>query len=192
MSQSLFRLYLVRHGDTSWSATHRHTGLTDVALNDQGELQARKLGRHLRGEIFAKVYVSPLKRAMKTCELAGFGEMSEEDPDLLEWDYGDYEGVTTSDIRQAQPGWNVFTHACPNGETPQDVGHRADRFIEKVRSIQGSVIAFSSGHIIRVITARWLSLEPQAGRFFLASTAAISILGYEHDRNEPVICLWNE
>lgn len=192
MSQSLFRLYLVRHGDTSWSATHRHTGLTDVALNDQGELQARKLGRHLRGEIFAKVYVSPLKRAMKTCKLAGFGEMSEEDPDLLEWDYGDYEGVTTSDIRQAQPGWNVFTHACPNGETPQDVGHRADRFIEKVRSIQGSVIAFSSGHIIRVITARWLSLEPQAGRFFLASTAAVSILGYEHDRNEPVICLWNE
>lgn len=192
MSESKFRLYLVRHGSTAWSETHRHTGLTDVELNEQGEQQARELGEQLRDLEFAEVYASPLKRAMKTCELAGFGGQAQRDRNLVEWDYGDYEGVTTKDIRDAQPGWNVFTHPCPNGETPEDVGHRADRFIDKVRSAEGSVIAFSSGHIIRVITARWLSLEPQAGRFFLASTAAISILGYEHDRTEPVICLWNE
>lgn len=192
MSQSSYRLYLVRHGATTWSETHRHTGLTDVALNEQGENQARELGQNLHGMDFARVYTSPLKRAMKTCALAGFGEGAELDKDLVEWDYGDYEGVTTADIRKAHPGWNVFTHGCPNGETAEDVGRRADRFIQKVRSIPGNVIAFSSGHIIRVITARWLSLAPQDGRFFLASTAAISILGYEHDQNEPVICLWNE
>lgn len=192
MSLSSFRLYLVRHGDTAWSEMHRHTGLTDVELSEQGENQARALGVYLHDVVFTKAYTSPLIRAVKTCELAGFSKESEWDNDLVEWDYGDYEGLTTTAIRQAHPAWNVFTHPCPNGETADDVGQRADRFIQKVRSIPGNVIAFSSGHIIRVITARWLSLEPQAGRFFLASTAAISILGYEHDLNEPVVCLWNE
>ncbi|MEJ2360253.1 MAG: histidine phosphatase family protein [Gammaproteobacteria bacterium] len=192
MSEPLYRLYLVRHGATEWSETHRHTGLTDVALNADGEQQARELGEYLKSLEFAGVFTSPLQRARRTCELAGFGASAESDRDLLEWDYGDYEGQTTSALRQQHPGWNVFTHDCPNGETLNDVKLRADRFIHKVRSIPGNVIAFSSGHIIRVITARWLSLEPEAGRFFMASTAAINILGYEHDRNEPVICLWNE
>lgn len=192
MSDPLFRLYLVRHGETAWSAAHRHTGLTDVALTANGEKQAHALGEQLNSLEFARVFTSPLQRASKTCELAGFGASAEPDPDLLEWDYGDYEGLTSAALRQHYPGWNVFTHACPNGETLNDVQQRADRFIRKVRSIPGNVIAFSSGHIIRVITARWLSLEPVAGRFFLASTAAVNILGYEHDKNEPVICLWNE
>lgn len=192
MSDELFRLYLVRHGETAWSAAHRHTGLTDVALNVNGEQQAQELGQQLNSVDFARVFTSPLQRASKTCELAGFGAAAELDADLLEWDYGDYEGQTSTALRQRYPGWNVFTHDCPNGETLSDVKQRADRFIHKVRSIPGNVIAFSSGHIIRVITARWLALEPGAGRFFLASTAAVNILGYEHDKNEPVICLWNE
>lgn len=192
MSEPLFRFYLVRHGETAWSAAHRHTGLTDVALNANGEKQACGLGGQLNSIEFARVFTSPLQRASKTCELAGFGASAEPDPDLLEWDYGDYEGQTSAALRQRYPGWNVFTHDCPNGETLNDVKRRADRFIRKVRSISGNVIAFSSGHIIRVITARWLSMEPEVGRFFLASTAAVNILGYEHDKNEPVICLWNE
>ncbi len=192
MTGSLHRLYLVRHGDTEWSDTHRHTGLTDIPLNSQGEQQARNLGKKLASLQFTRCFTSPLLRAAKTCKLAGFAETAESDADLLEWNYGDYEGRTTSAIRAEREGWNVFLDGCPNGEMPGDVMARADRFIAKVRGIPGDVVAFSSAHIIRVITARWLGLEPQAGRFFLASTAAFNILGYEHDKNEPVICLWNE
>jgi len=192
MTDTLQRLYLVRHGDTEWSDSHRHTGLTDIPLNSQGKQQARDLGNRLEGLRVSRCFTSPLQRAVKTCQLAGFAEAAESDADLLEWDYGDYEGRTTSAIRDARHGWNVFRDGCPNGEMPRDVMARADRFIAKVRTITGDVVAFSSAHIIRVITARWLGLEPEAGRFFLASTAAFNILGYEHDRNEPVICLWNE
>ena len=192
ISEPLFRLFLIRHGDTDWSDAHRHTGLSDVPLTRHGEQQARALGARLKGLQFARTFTSPLQRALQTCELAGFAGAAESDPDLVEWDYGDYEGLTTSEIRCKNPTWDLFSAGCPNGETPQDMLMRADRFIKKVRSVPGDVITFSSGHIIRVIAARWLSLESEAARYFLASTAAIGILGYEHDRSEPAICLWNE
>ena len=192
MSEPLFRLFLIRHGDTLWSDTHRHTGLSDVTLTPRGEQQAHALGARLQSFHFSRTFTSPLQRARQTCELAGFAAAAESDADLVEWDYGDYEGLTTSDIRRERPDWDLFCDGCPNGETPQDMLVRADRFIKKVQSIQGDVIAFSSGHIIRVIAARWLMLGPEAARYFLASTAAIGILGYEHNDSEPVICLWNE
>ncbi|MEJ2553627.1 MAG: histidine phosphatase family protein [Gammaproteobacteria bacterium] len=192
MNEQSFRLYLVRHAEIASSVAHRHTGLTVVALNANGEQQARESGKYLDSPEFTRVFTSPLQRATKTCELAGFAGSAETDHDLLEWGYGDYEGQTTPELRQRHPGWNIFTHICPNGETLNDVRRRADRFIRKVCSVPGNVIAFSSAHIIRVITARWLSMEPDAGRYFMASTAAINILDYEHDRNQPVICLWNE
>jgi len=191
MSESLDRLFLVRHGDTEWSDAHRHTGLTDQPLNADGEQQARLLAERLRGLPFSRTFASPLQRAERTCELAGFADVAESDSDLVEWDYGDYEGRKTSEIQEERQGWNLFCDGCPGGEMPQDIMVRADRFIEKVRSIPGDVIAFTSGHISRVIAARWLALEPEAGRYFLASTAAIGILGYEHDVNEPAIMLWN-
>lgn len=192
MSCSHQRLYLVRHGETEWSNSHRHTGLSDIPLTRQGEQQARELGERIKGIEFSRCYTSPLQRAKKTCELAGFSKVAESDDDLQEWHYGEYEGRTTSSIRDEHRDWNVFCDGCPNGEMPHDVQQRADRFIHKVRTKPGNVIAFSSAHIIRVITARWLGLEPEAGRFFMASTAAINILGYEHNISEPVICLWNE
>ena len=191
MDEPLFKLFLIRHGDTAWSDARRHTGLTDLPLNTHGEQHARILGVRLKGIRFAHVFTSPLQRARQTCELAGFaGAVS--DPDLVEWNYGDYEGRTTSDIRRERLDWDLFRHGCPNGETPRDVATRADRFIRKVRREQGDVIAFSSGHIIRMIVAQWLALGPEAARYFLSSTASIGILGYEHDNSEPVIHLWNE
>ncbi len=191
MTEPLYRLFLVRHGDTAWSDAHRHTGLTDIPLNENGERQARALAAHLKGVRFARSFTSPLQRALHTCELAGFATEAEPDADLVEWDYGDYEGRTTSDIRQERPDWDLFSNGCPDGEMPKDIMLRADRFIEKVRSVPGDVIAFTSGHITRVIAARWLALEPDAGKHFFVSTAAISILGYEHNSSEPVIRLWN-
>jgi probable phosphoglycerate mutase len=182
----------VRHGDTAWSDAHRHTGLTDVPLNNNGEQQARALAARLKDLRFARTFTSPLQRALHTCELAGFATEAEPDSDLVEWDYGDYEGLTTPDIQQERPEWNLFSDGCPNGEMPEEIMQRADRFIEKVRSVQGDVIAFTSGHITRVIAARWLALEPEAGKLFFVSTAAIGILSYEHNSSEPVIGLWNE
>jgi broad specificity phosphatase PhoE len=192
MSESQQRLFLVRHGDTEWADAHRHTGMADVPLTGSGEQQARALAARLEGTQFARVFSSPLERASKTCELSGFANVAELDHDLVEWDYGDYEGRTTHEIREQHQHWNIFNDGCPNGETIQDVARRADRFIAKVRAVQGDVIAFSSWHISRVIAARWLGLNPQAGKYFLASTAAIGILGYEHDENEPAIVLWND
>ena len=192
MEETLFKLYLIRHGDTAWTETHRHTGLTDIPLNARGEQHARLLGERLKGLEFARVFTSPLLRARRTCELTGFAKQADVDPDLVEWNYGDYEGRTSADIRRERPGWELFRDGCPNGETPRDVAARADRFIKKVRRGRRDVIAFSSGHIIRVITAEWLSIGPEAGRYFLCSTASIGILGYEHDGSEPVIRLWNE
>lgn len=182
---------MIRHGETAWSEAHRHTGLTDVPLIRLGERRARGLGKRLQGLSFARVLTSPLQRARQTCELAGFSA-AESDPDLVEWNYGDYEGRTADDIRREHPEWDLFRDGCPHGETPADVATRADRFIKMVRSVQGDVVAFSSGHIIRVIAARWLTLDPGAARYFLASTAGIGVLGYEHNSNEPAIHLWNE
>jgi broad specificity phosphatase PhoE len=146
----------------------------------------------LRGVTFAKVFTSPLQRATRTCELAGFGALAEIDRDLLEWNYGEYEGRLTSDIHRERPDWQLFRDGCPGGESPKEVGARADRVVKRVRAVGGDVLLFSSGHFLRVFAARWLGLEPGAGRFFLLSTASLSALGYEHNVSEPVIRLWDD
>ena len=185
------KLFLVRHGDTEWTDTRRHTGRTDVPLNGRGEERARQLGVVLRRETFARVFTSPLARARRTCELAGFGNRAEVEPALVEWDYGDYEGRTTADIQRGRPGWSLFRDGVPRGETLEQVAARAGAFLDRVRGADGNVLAFSSGHTIRVIAAAWLGLPPERARLFFTSTASINVLGYEHDRSEPVVRLWN-
>jgi len=191
MNQALPTVYLARHGETAWSLSGQHTGLTDLPLTPHGELNARGLGERLKRVKFAAVFTSPLQRATRTCELAGFGKFAEMDRDLVEWDYGQYEGRITADIRQERPDWQIFRDGCPGGESPSQVAARADRVTQRIRSLDGDVLLFSSGHFLRVLAARWLELEPAAGRFFRLSTASLSILGYEHKRSEPVIHLWN-
>jgi broad specificity phosphatase PhoE len=187
------KVYLVRHGQTDWSASGRHTGRTDLPLAEEGERDALRLRDRLAGLKFERAFTSPLRRAAQTCELAGFGPAAAVDPDLVEWDYGDYEGRTTSEILAGRPDWRLFRDGCPNGESPTDVGARADRANERLRASDGGTIVFSSGHFLRVLAARWLGLEPSAGRLFRLDTASISVLGYEHDsKDEPTIVLWNE
>jgi probable phosphoglycerate mutase len=192
MSDALPVLYLARHGETAWTLSGQHTGLTDLPLTERGERNARQLGDRLKGLSFAKVFTSPLQRAARTCELAGFGGAAEVDRDLVEWDYGKYEGRKTVDIHKERPGWFIFRDGCPGGESPDQVGARADRVVSRVRAVQGDVLLFSSGHFLRVLAARWLGLEPGAGRYFLLSTASLSALGYEHNRSQPVIRLWDD
>jgi broad specificity phosphatase PhoE len=184
--------YLARHGETAWSLSGQHTGRTDLPLTERGERNARRLGERLKGLTFAKVFTSPLQRASRTCALAGFGAEAEVDPDLVEWDYGQYEGRRTAEIRAERPQWDLFRDGCPGGETPQQIGARADRVVSRVRAVQGDVLLFSSGHILRVVAARWLGLEPGAARYFLLSTASLSALSYEHDLSRPAIRLWND
>jgi probable phosphoglycerate mutase len=192
MSSALPKLYLARHGDTAWTDSHQHTGRTDIPLNERGEEHARQLGERLRGFSFVRVFTSPLQRAAKTCELAGFGAVAEVDTDLIEWDYGRWEGTLTSDILKNQPGWELFRDGCVDGESPEDVARRADRFIARVQKMEGDVLAFSSGHIIRMIAARWHSMPPAAGRVFFCRPASVGVLGFEHDsREQPILCLWN-
>jgi broad specificity phosphatase PhoE len=192
MSDALPVLYLARHGETAWSLSGQHTGLTDLQLTERGERNALRLGERLKGLTFSKVFTSPLQRAVRTCELAGFGGAAAVDRDLLEWDYGKYEGRKTVDIHKEQPGWFLFRDGCPGGESPEQVGARADRVVNRIRSLQGDVIVFSSGHFLRVLAARWLGLPPGAGRYFLLSTASLSALGYEHNRSQPAIRLWDD
>ncbi len=192
MSETLPVVYLARHGETAWSLSGQHTGLTDLPLTDRGERNARKLGEQLRVRYFARVFTSPLRRASRTCELAGFGAQSEVDRDLLEWNYGEYEGLRTAEIRARRPDWELFRDGCPGGESPDDVGARADRVVDRVRAVKGDVLIFSSGHLLRVLTSRWLGLGPQAGRYFLLSTASLSALSYEHNLSQAVIQLWND
>jgi broad specificity phosphatase PhoE len=192
MSSDLPRLFLARHGDTAWTDSRQRTGRTDLALNERGEDRARLIGERLQKFSFAHVFTSPLQRASRTCALAGFGEVVEVDPDLVEWDYGRFEGKLTRDILKERPGWEMFRDGCPNGESPEDVAARADRFIARVRGVEGDVLAFSSAHIIRMIAARWLGLPPTAGRFFYCRPASVGVLGFEHNsRDEPIIGLWN-
>jgi len=193
MSEVLPVLYVARHGETAWSLSGQHTGLTDLPLTPNGECNARRLGERLKGMTFARVFTSPLQRAARTCELAGFGAVAENDPDLVEWNYGQYEGRCSAEIFAERPDWQLFRDGCPGGESPAQVGERADRVVRRVRTVPGNVLLFSSGHFIRVLAARWLAPGPgPAGRYFLLTTASLSALGYEHKLSQPVIRLWND
>src|SRR5262249_32460133 len=192
MSDTLPVVYLARHGETAWTISHQHTGLTDLPLTAEGEAEATRLGKRLEGSKFAAVLTSPLQRVIRTCELAGFGSVAEVDPNLVEWNYGAYEGRTSAEVHAERPDWQLFRDGCPGGEAPDQVGARADRVIRGVGAIDGDVLLFSSGHFLRVFAARWLGLEPGAGRYFFLGTASLSAAGYEHDRSDPVIRLWNE
>ncbi len=191
MSEILSVIYLARHGETAWSITGQHTGVTDLPLTDRGERNAVRLGERLAGLVFTKVFTSPLQRAARTCELAGFGAIAEVDRDLVEWNYGDYEGLRTVEIRANRPDWHLFRDGCPNGESPEQVGARADRVVSRVRAVKGDVLIFSSGHFLRVLGARWLGLEPAAGKFLMLDTASLSALSYEHNLSQPAIRFWN-
>jgi len=193
MSESLPIVYLARHGETAWSLSGQHTGLTDLPLTERGELNAQRLGERLKGLTFARVFTSPLRRASRTCELAGFGAVAEVDNDLVEWDYGQYEGRITGEIRKERPDWQLFRDGCPGGESPSQVDARAQRVVSRVRAVQGDVLVFTSGHFMRMLTSRWLGLEPtQSSRYFMLNTASLSAVGYEHDLSRPVIRLWND
>lgn len=192
MAEALPLLYLGRHGETAWSLSGQHTGRTDLPLTEHGEREARALGQRLRRLVFAKVLTSPSQRALRTCELAGFGAGAEIDPNLAEWDYGEYEGRRTADIIAERPDWQLFRDGAPGGETPEQVGARADRVIARIRLVSGDVLVISSSHISRVLAARWLGLPAAGGRYFILGTASLSILGYEHNVSEPVIRLWND
>ncbi len=192
MSQYLPTVYLARHGETAWSISGQHTGLTDLPLTERGERNARRLGDRLRGLKFTGILTSPLQRTIRTSELAGFGKVAQVEPDLLEWKYGEYEGRCTFEIRTHRPEWLLFRDGCPGGESPAQVGARADRILQQLQPLKGDVLLFSSGHFLRVLAARWLGLGVCAGRFFLLSTASLSALSYEHGLSEPAIRLWDD
>ena len=185
-------IYLARHGETAWSVTGQHTGFTDLPLTEQGEYNARLIGRRLSGLKFDKVYTSPLRRAMRTCELAGFGPAAAVDQDLVEWNYGKYEGRMTKDILAERPDWQLFRDGCPDGESPEQVAERADRVVKRIRPVAANALVFSSGHFLRVLATRWLGIETLYGKLFMLSTASISTLGCENSRNEAVLLLWND
>ena len=183
------QVYLARHGETEWSLSGQHTGITDIPLTENGRNLAKRLALVLATERFALVLTSPLERARKTCELAGLGAHAEIDRDLMEWNYGEYEGLTPKQIDAQAPGWMLFRDGCPGGETPEQAGARADRLIARVRAAEGHVALFAHGHIFRVFAARWLGLPAMAGCHFLLDTATLSILSYY--RNLPAIRRWN-
>jgi probable phosphoglycerate mutase len=192
MAEALPTIYLARHGETEWSLSGQHTGLTDIPLTPRGERNARQLGARLAGLRFPHVFTSPLKRAHRTCELAGFGAQAIVDPDLVEWDYGDYDGMTSADIQRQRPDWQLFRDGCPGGESVSDVGARADRVVARLRGLASHALVFSSGHFLRILGVRWCGLATAAGKCLYLSTAALSEVGYEHDLEEPVIRLWND
>jgi probable phosphoglycerate mutase len=182
-------LWLIRHGETTWSLSGAHTGRTDLPLTAAGEQKAAKIGDKLAGQKFALVLVSPLERARRTCEIAGLGAQAQIDPDLLEWNYGDYEGRTTDEIRKERPGWLLFRDGVPNGETIEQVAERARRVIDRAVASGGETALFAHGHILRILGACWLTLPPNDARLFALSTASVSTLGYEHETR--VITRWN-
>ena len=186
------RIFLVRHGETAWSVSGRHTGRSDIPLTAPGEEAARALGPRMNAVAFSAVLTSPAQRARRTCELAGLARTAAIEPDLAEWDYGDYEGRRSAEILGERPGWMIFRDGCPGGETPEQVSDRADRLIARFRTMGGDVAAFSHGHFGRVLAARWIGLHVVEARGLLLNTASLSILGYEHDNPaEPVLALWN-
>jgi probable phosphoglycerate mutase len=187
------QVYLARHGETAWTLSGRHTGRSDIPLTPRGEQDARRLGERLRGHSFALVLTSPLQRAKRTCELAGFGDRCEVDADLREWDYGEFEGLTTPEIRGRKPDWVLFRDGVPGGETVEQVGERADRVIARVKAATGDSLLFAHGHFLRILAARWLGLPADAGRLLYCDPTSLGLLGYEHDGpTEPVLRLWNE
>src|SRR5262245_883327 len=191
--EELQTVYLARHGETVWSLTGQHTGLTDLPLTEEGERNAERLGGRLRGLTFAAVFTSPLSRALRTSVLAGFGDVAKLDRDLVEWEYGEYEGRRTDEILLENPDWQLFRDGCPGGESPQQVAERADRVVERVRAVPGNVLLFSSGHFLRMLAARWCQVEPIVNaRVFMLDTASVSVLGYERNLSQPVIRLWND
>jgi broad specificity phosphatase PhoE len=183
-------IVLVRHGETDWSRSGRHTGRTDVPLTDAGRAAARRLSTSMSNRRFERVFTSPLQRASETCRLAGFGEAAEECERLLEWDYGDYEGISTADVRTKRPGWTTWRDGCPGGETANDVGARIDPLVQELRRSSGDVALFGHGHALRVLAARWIELPAVAGERLVLATASVSVLGYE--RETPAIRRWNE
>jgi probable phosphoglycerate mutase len=183
------KVLLIRHGETEWSLSGKHTGMTDIPLTENGRNAARQLKPILRDQTFALVLTSPLRRARETCELAGLIERAEIDRDLVEWNYGDYEGLTPQQIHGVRPGWTVFTDGCPGGETPEQVEARIDRVITRIRSVAGNVAVFGHGHLIRAFAARWLGLRASEGRFFLLDPATVNVVSYYRDI--PAIKRWN-
>lgn len=191
MSQALPRVYLVRHGETAWTLTAQHTGRTDLALNAQGERQACDVGARLTGLRFGRILSSPLQRARYTAELAMPNSRIEVDDDLMEWDYGTYEGRRTVDIEMERPGWRLLRDGSPGGETLDSVAARADRVIGRIRAGGGNVLLFGHREILRILAVRWIGLAPVEARRLLLATASLSVLGYDHDLTEPVIHAWN-
>ncbi len=183
------RVFLVRHGETEWSKTGQHTGKTDLPLTEAGEEQGRLLTERLKCVDFALVLTSPLQRAMETCRQAALLDRAEVSDDLHEWDYGRYEGLTTPQIREQQPDWNLWTDGAPDGESPEQVSARSDRVLERIRAADGDVALFSHGHMLRSLGARWIGVPITAGAHLMLSTASVSVLGYE--RETPVLRLWN-
>ena len=192
MNQLLQIVYLARHGETAWTLSGQHTGLTDLPLTERGERNARRLAERLRGLSFAKVFTSPLQRARRTCLLAGFGAVAEIDRDLVEWNYGDYEGRHTADIHREHPDWQMFRDGCPGGESPSEVAARADQHDQTDTRDRGERPAFFQRALLAGTAAGWLGSEPGAGRFFLLSTASLSALSYEHNLSQPAIRLWDD
>lgn len=189
MSTEEQKVYLLRHGETEWSLNGRHTGVTDIPLTENGRVAARLLKPILAKVTFTLVLTSPLQRARETCELAGLGQFANVEPDLIEWNYGEYEGLTTEQIRSTRPGWSVFRDGCPGGESPEQVGARADRVITKVRTAARNVALFGHGHFTRVLAARWINLSANYGENFLLDTATLNVLGYY--RESPAFMIWN-
>jgi broad specificity phosphatase PhoE len=185
-------IYLARHGETAWSLSGQHTGRTDLPLTPNGERNARLLGARLKGLALTRVLTSPLQRARKTCELAGFGGQAQVDADLVEWDYGEYEGRKSAEIYAMRPGWDLFRDGCPGGESPVQIAERAERVAARLRAAGGNVLLFSSGHFLRVLAGRWARMPLDGGRYLMLSTASLSALGYENDAARPVVRLWND
>ena len=190
MSYGKQRVFLVRHGETEWSLNRKHTGSTDIPLTEHGRSSARKIAPALARQKFDLVLVSPMQRARDTCDLAGLGSIASVDESLREWNYGDYEGLTTQQIRASTPTWQIFDDGCPGGETPADVGERVDRVIERARAVDGNIALFAHGHLLRVLAARWIGLPVAAGASFILDTATLSVLGYYDGIS--AIERWNE
>lgn len=192
MSDQFPQVYLARHGETPWTITGQHIGSTDMPLTPKGEQNAAQLQSRLEGLRFAEVWTSPLQRAKRTCQLAGYGERANTVAELTEWDCGDYEGLTRTEIQEKNPGWNLFQDGCPNGESLTDVATRVTRVVERIRQLDDACLLFAHKHFLQVFAACWLGLPPDTGRHFFLGTAALSIVGYHHSRRDPVIRLWND